>query len=173
MVDMGMYSTLTDSFGGTPSSSLGASLGLTFSVSLWQIYSFTRLATLMAVVTELVTLNMTNPTNCQVCRCLACTVSLHPDAQVFTRIKVLILSCLVSISFHFVLSCVPMGPILDKGLHSLSPNLPGLWIQYLYPFFSIDHTSRVCSSLLLSIFCHIPEATLMGMSHQNRYLELE
>jgi len=66
-----------------------------------------------------------------------------------------------------------MGPILDKGLHSLSPNLSDLWIQYLYPFFFIDRTPRVRLSLLLSLFSHIPKETLMGMSHQNRYLELE
>jgi hypothetical protein len=66
-----------------------------------------------------------------------------------------------------------MGPILDKALHSLSHNLPGLWIQYLYPFFSIDHTPRVRLRFLRYLFCRVPKEALMIMSHQNRYLELE
>ena len=49
-----------------------------------------------------------------------------------------------------------MSPILDKGLHSLSPYLPDLWIQYLSPFCSIDHTPRVRLSIVLSLFCYIP-----------------
>ena len=167
-----MYSNLTGFFGGTPASSLGVSLGLTFSLSLGQIYSFTRLATLMVVVMTLAILNMTNPANCQVCA-VSCIYVSTSRCSNFDVPKVLILLSHVSISYNFVLPCTPMSPILDKSLHSLSPYLPDLWIHYLYPFFSIDRTPHVCLSLVLSLFCYSPKETLMSLPYQNRYLELE
>ena len=39
-------------------------------VILWQLYFLTRLTTLMAVIVNLVTLNLTTKTNCQVCPAL-------------------------------------------------------------------------------------------------------
>ena len=129
----------------------------------------------MAVVTKLVTLNMTIPTestNCQVCP-VSCIYLSTSRCSSFDVPEVFILSCLVRNSSNFVLPCTPIGPILDKSLHSLSPYLPDLWIHYLSPFFSIDHTPRVRSSLVLCLFCYGPMETLMSMSHQNRYLELE
>jgi hypothetical protein len=112
----------------------------------------------MAVIMNIIDLNLPTPTNCQV---VFCVILIPPYAQTVMKPKVGIILTFVSITFSHVPN--PRQEAQEQALY-LILKCPALFIQYPCPLSFIDYTAHV-RFLHFYCFSHIPQEALMGLSH--------